>query len=116
NLDRRDVLAQACGSAWVAVLPSRSEAFGLVLVEALACGTPVVAYAGGGGVSEIIDSPAVGRLFDELEPQSLARALLDAFAMSARPETIDRCRKRAADFSVDRCTERYLALYRELGA
>ena len=36
--------------------------------------------------------------------------------LSGRPETAGRCRARAAELSVDRCTERYLALYRELGA
>ena len=115
DLDRRDLLAQAYAQAWVAALPSRSEAFGLVLVEALACGTPVVGYARG-GMAEIIDRPAVGRLFDELEPAALARALLDAMEMTAGPQTAAACRERAQDFSVDRCTESYLALYRELGA
>ena len=115
DLDRRDVLAQAYARAWVAALPSRSEAFGLVLVEALACGTPVVGYARG-GMNEIIDRPAVGRVFDELEPADLAGALLEAMETSASPETVDACRARARDFSLDRCAESYLALYRELGA
>jgi glycosyltransferase involved in cell wall biosynthesis len=36
--------ARAYGEAWVAVLPAVDEAFGLVLLESLACGTPVVGY------------------------------------------------------------------------
>jgi glycosyltransferase involved in cell wall biosynthesis len=115
DLDRRDVLAQAYARAWVAALPSRSEAFGLVLVEALACGTPVVGYASG-GIAEIVDGPGVGRLFSQLEPADLANALLEAMEISANPETADACRARAQHFSAHRCVESYLALYRELGA
>jgi glycosyltransferase involved in cell wall biosynthesis len=115
NLDDRAALAREYGSAWVSVLPSHGEAFGLVLVEALACGTPVVGYDDG-GISEIIDRPGIGRLFDRLAPAALAQALLEAIELSAVAETVSRCRGRAEELSVDRCTESYLALYRELGA
>ena len=40
----RDELAQVYASADVFVFPSRSETFGLVMAEAMACGTPVAAY------------------------------------------------------------------------
>ncbi len=40
--------------AWVGVFSSLQEAFGMVLVESLACGTPVVG-AGDGAIPEIID-------------------------------------------------------------
>lgn len=115
NLDDRAALARAYGGAWVAALPASSEAFGLVLAEALACGTPVVGYDDG-GISEIIDRPGIGRLFDRLDAEVLAQALLDVLELSADPETAGRCRARAEEFSVQRCTDSYLALYRELGA
>ena len=113
DLDHRAVLARAYATAWVAALPAPSEAFGLVLAEALACGTPVVGYDDG-GIPEIIDRPAVGRRFDRLDAAALATALLEAMELSASPETALRCRERATDFSADRCTDGYLALYREL--
>lgn len=113
DLDDRAALARAYGSAWVAALPARSEAFGLVLLEALACGTPVVGYDDG-GIPEIVDRPGIGRLFDRLDAGALARALLDVMELSADPETAGRCRARAQEFSVDRCTDGYLRLYREL--
>jgi glycosyltransferase involved in cell wall biosynthesis len=110
DLDDRAALASAYGEAWVSVLPSMSEAFGLVLVEAMACGTPVVGYAHG-AIPEVIDRPEVGRLFDVLEPEALTRALLETLELAGSPGTAAACRARAEDFSTDRCTERYLELY-----
>jgi D-inositol-3-phosphate glycosyltransferase len=56
------------------VLPSRSEARGNVILEALACGTPVAA-ADVGGIPELM-RPGHGRLFAPGQVQTLLRALL----------------------------------------
>jgi glycosyltransferase involved in cell wall biosynthesis len=113
NLDQTAELARAYSEAWVVALPSVNEAFGLVLVEALACGAPVVGYAHS-AVPEIIDRPQIGRLFGTLKPEPLAEALLETFTLTDDPATDVACRARAAEFSVEHCVERYLALYREL--
>jgi glycosyltransferase involved in cell wall biosynthesis len=113
-LDDRSVLAQAYGTSWVAVLPAVDEAFGLVLAEAMACGTPVVGYDGG-AIPELIDRPGIGELFDRLDPHALAEAILAAFELSCQPDTVARCRARAEELSSDRFTERYLKLYESLG-
>ena len=115
ELDDRAALARVCGEAWVAVLPSVDEAFGLVLVEALACGTPVVGYAHG-AIPEIIDRPQIGRTFNQLDPAVLAQTLLECLALAHEQTTAAACRSRAQQFSAELCTERYLALYRELSA
>jgi glycosyltransferase involved in cell wall biosynthesis len=115
DLDDRDTLARAYGAAWVSALPSQDEAFGLVLAEAMACGTPAVGYDDG-ATPEVIDRPGVGLLFDRLDPAALARTLLEAMDLSRRPETAARCRARAEELSVDRCAESYLELYRQTGA
>jgi glycosyltransferase involved in cell wall biosynthesis len=115
DLDDRGVLAGEYGRAWVAALPAPAEAFGLVLAEALACGTPAVGYHDG-GIPEVIDRPGIGGLFSVLRPEPLAHALLQAIELSRDPETAIRCRARAQELSVQRCTDSYLDLYRRLGA
>jgi glycosyltransferase involved in cell wall biosynthesis len=98
--------------AWVSALAAYNEAFGLVLVESLACGTPAVGMDDG-GVPEILDRPEVGRLFDGSEAD-LARALVETLDLAADRHTADRCRARAADFTTARTAAECLQLYEEL--
>jgi glycosyltransferase involved in cell wall biosynthesis len=82
-------VARLMAESAVVVLPSRAESFGAVLVEALACGTPVVATRCGG--PEDIVSPEVG----ELVPVADSRALADALCRTlADPERYDAARLR----------------------
>ena len=80
--DVEDV-ASLYGDAWVTVLPSMREAFGLVLVESLASGTPVVAIAGSGGPVEIVQ-PGIGVLARDQTPEALANACLEALVARGR--------------------------------
>jgi glycosyltransferase involved in cell wall biosynthesis len=115
DLDDRAALAAANREAWVAALPSWGEAFGLVLLEALACGTPVVGSARE-AIPEVVDSSSIGRLFEGDDPAALAGTLLEAIDITKDPGTAAACRARAEQFSWARTTEAYVELYRELGA
>jgi glycosyltransferase involved in cell wall biosynthesis len=112
DVDDTAALATAYRAAWVTALPSIGEAFGLVLVESLACGTPVVATDEGGMREVVGDRPEIGRLFAGDEPAALAAALDEALDL----EDPQACRARAEDFPAQRTADAYLDLYGELGA
>ena len=113
DMDDRAELARLYASAWASALPARNEAFGLVLAEAMACGTPGVG-ANLHGIPEVIDSPAVGRLFDGDDAADVARAILETFELAEDPSTADACRERALGLSRDSRVDEYERLYREL--
>src|SRR2546423_1296703 len=70
-----DQLADFYRAADVCVVPSRTESFGLVALEAAACGTPVVA-ANVGGLRLLVDDGVTGYLVDERDPAVYA-SLID---------------------------------------
>ncbi len=83
------------------------EPFGLVLIEAMACGTPVIAFARG-SVPELIEDGVTGFIVDNIEQAVEALSKLEHF---------DRKRCRLAferRFSATRMTEDYLQIYRRV--
>ena len=83
------------------------EPFGLSVIEAMACGTPVIA-SNRGSMPELIEHGVTGFLVDDVD---------GAVEAIARCDEIDRAACRAAvaaRFTVDRMADRYLALYRAL--
>jgi L-malate glycosyltransferase len=72
-LDRHEVVKRLHGCA-VSVLPSRSEPFGIAIVEAMACGKAVVGSRTG-GIPEIIEDGRDGLLVDPDDPDALAGAI-----------------------------------------
>ena len=87
------------GRAWATALPSINESFGMVLVESLACGTPIV-VADHSAPPELV-APGVGAVCRPGDPVSLADALLAAFALARHPDTVTRARAAAAAYDWD---------------
>ncbi|HKN19202.1 MAG TPA: glycosyltransferase, partial [Dissulfurispiraceae bacterium] len=69
-------------AADVLVVPSYYESFGLVALESLACGTPVIA-ARVGAMDSLIRDGQTGLLVDSLSPRSLATAIERLMALSS---------------------------------
>lgn len=90
RLDPERPVAELYRAATVTALPSSNEALGLVLLESLASGTPVVAGRAGGQV-EIVTDDRIGRLTPPLDADRLARALLEAIDLARTPGTAARC-------------------------
>ena len=95
------------GRARCFALSSEVEAFGNVVVEALAHGLPVVATACD-GPSEILDDPRLGTLVPQGDVEAFARALDANLADPGDPAPR---MARAGEFSVDAAVDRYEALF-----
>lgn len=84
------------------------EPFGLVMIEAMACGTPVIAYRCG-SVPEVVDEGVTGFVIDSID---------DAVLAVERSKSLSRAKVRErfeARFSATRMANEYLALYARLG-
>ncbi|MHB1504709.1 MAG: glycosyltransferase family 4 protein [Acidimicrobiales bacterium] len=104
-------MASLYAEAWVTCLPSVGEAFGLVFVESLACGTPAVGVRDG-GVPEVLGEPAW--LADPDDPADLARTLNRALRDSCSPLTASHCRELAQPFDWSIVGPRFVSLYEEV--
>ena len=93
-----DDLARLYSSVDVFVFPSRTDTFGLVMLEALACGTPVAAYPVPGPI-DVVGGSGVAVLDEDLRAAALAALRIDRGA----------CRAHAARFSWAAATEQFLA-------
>jgi glycosyltransferase involved in cell wall biosynthesis len=84
-----------------------SEPFGLVMIEAMACGTPVIAWPSG-SVPEVIDDGKTGFMVHSIEEAAAAVERLDELDRLAIRQVFDR------RFTVDRMAADYVSIYRRL--
>jgi glycosyltransferase involved in cell wall biosynthesis len=83
-------------AADVFVFPSRTDTFGIVMLDALASGIPVAAFPVTGPV-DVITSDKVGKL-----DENLKKAITDALQLNPQD-----CRNYALDYSWTNCTEQF---------
>ena len=109
-------IPQYYNAADVFVLPSHHESFGLVALEAMACGTPVVASRVGGLTSFISDG-LTGYLIPWRCPEPFARRIETLLSNPILRNTMGRAaRSRAMDMTWTRSADRTLNVYESVAA
>jgi glycosyltransferase involved in cell wall biosynthesis len=106
------LLARCYAGAEAFVYPSLYEGFGIPLLEAMACGCPILCGSAG-SLAEVAGEAALYR--DVADPASLAEGLL-ALARSAelRQALVAKGHARAKAFSWDKCAEQTMGIYQKL--
>jgi glycogen synthase len=107
-------VVQLYSHAAVFVCPSIYEPFGIINLEAMACGTPVVASRVG-GIPEVVQDGETGWLVEPGDPAALARALQAALADPARARRMGEAGRRRveAHFSWDRIAALTMDVYQQ---
>ncbi len=114
-LGKLDSVAELLACADLFLLPSEEESFGLVALEALSSGVPVVGTTGS-GLAEVVEDGVSGRLHPVGDVEAMAASALDLL----RDEELWRAgseagRRRAVErFSADEVVPRYESYYREV--
>lgn len=112
-LAHREALAEIAGSD-IFVLPSWLEAFGVVYLEAMACGKPVIGCRGQGAEDMVVDGET-GLLVEPQDVMSLTNALEELLRRPDEGKQMgERGRRRAQDFTWRENAMRYDSLYREV--
>ncbi len=109
-------LRLAYSAADVFVAPSRADAFGKTLAEAMSCGTPVVCF-NATGPRDIVEHQRNGYLAEPFDPESLAAGIRWVLGRSpeAHAELCENARVRAQQrFDSRVIAKQYLKLYREV--
>lgn len=98
------------------VHPAREESFGVVLIEAMACGVPVIAGAGSGGVPWVLDYGRAGILTNIDSATTLATSILALLDNPSKRDELARLgiENAQARFSLDVVVEAYLQEYSTL--
>jgi glycosyltransferase involved in cell wall biosynthesis len=101
-------------SADVMVVPSVQESFGQTASEALACGTPVTAFATS-GLLDIVDHKSNGYLARPFESEDLAIGISWCLENNTNEKLSINAREKVLNnFTIDLMTEKYLSLYKSI--
>jgi D-inositol-3-phosphate glycosyltransferase len=102
------------GAADVCVIPSYYESFGMVALESLACGTPIVT-TDVGGMRNIVHSDEIGYIVSNNYPHQLASRISDILSLNGQGEKRAKSRREAAEkFAWSNIADRLLEEYQKV--
>jgi glycosyltransferase involved in cell wall biosynthesis len=108
-------MAEALSAADLFVMPSLAESFGLMALESMACGTPVITTAGI-ATAELVRAPEAGLCVPPRDGAALASALAELLADDERRAAMGTAGRTLveAEYSAKAYRDRHIELYREL--
>ncbi len=111
----QDAMDELLAQTDLVLLPSEHESFGLIALEAMSCGVPVVA-TNRGGTNELIESGVSGFLSDPEDVETMAGWASDLLLDPARWAEVSRAARARVEgrFDQDRIVDLYLEFYREV--
>jgi L-malate glycosyltransferase len=113
-LGRLDSVASLLQATDLFLLPSQTESFGLAALEAMACGSPVVASRAG-GIPEVVDDGVTGILEPVGSVEAMGRRAVELLRDPARHAGMRAAAlAKAREFSADRIVPMYEALYQDV--
>jgi len=113
-LGRLDTVASLLQASDLFILPSQTESFGLAALEAMACGSPVVATRAG-GLPEVVDDGVNGILEPVGSVEAMGRRAVELLRSAERHEAMGQAAiAKARSFSADRVVPMYESLYEEV--
>jgi glycosyltransferase involved in cell wall biosynthesis len=115
NITSDEELSYIYSAADIFVLPSLEDNLPNTMLEAMSCGTPVIAFSMG-GIPDIVQDGITGRIVPEVDPQQMAQAILDGIGdRDLWQQMEEKCRQViATNHALPVQAQRYLDLYQEL--
>lgn len=109
----QDIVSKIYNLADLAVVPSRGEAFGLVAIEALACGTPVIGTING-GLQDFLNEE-VGALVKQDSPEDLAKKIIKEIKSDSKSKKGKLAAKYALEnFSWNKNVKKLIDIYKKV--
>lgn len=115
SIDSNTQLSQIYAAADLFILPSLEDNLPNTMLEAMSCGTPVIAFAVG-GIPDVITDQVTGRIVPVRDNQKLGQAILDCIFDSNHRQQMGQAARQLMEqeYGIEKQANQYLNLYQEI--